>query len=61
MVLGRELVLPLVGGAELVGLCPFQLGFPGGFSFLILTLLAAVAVVAAAAGREARLVLALQR
>ena len=61
MVLGPELVLPLVGGVELVGPCPFQLGFLGDFSFLVLTLLAAAAVVAAAAGRGARLVLALQR
>jgi len=60
MVLEKGPVLPLVGGAGLVGPCLFQLDFLGGFSFLILTLLAAAAVDAAVAGRGAHLVLALQ-
>ena len=60
-VLERELVLPPVGGVGLVGLFLYQPGFLGGFSFLVLTLLVAAAVVAAAVGRGARLVLALQR
>jgi len=61
MVLERELVLPPVGGVGLVGLYLYQLGFLSGFSFLIPTLLVAAAVVAAAVGRGAHLVLALQR
>ena len=61
MVLGREAVLLLAGEVGLVGPFLFQLNFLGGFSFLVLTLLVAAAVVAAAVGRGAHLVLALQR
>jgi len=60
MVLGKGPVLPLAGGAGLVGPCLFWHDFLNGFSFLVLILLAAAAVFAAAAGRGARLVLALQ-